>query len=163
MRTINSKILLVRFGRVGDLAEELSLPLDFSYSAPLAAVTVEAAPFEREVAVLLLEAAMDGYDFTVGKLPEALRELGLTGGGIFDLLALVRDAPELIGREPIYCPRLLDFTHDPQFPREFLYRVSLEGNKLALRSVSYSEYLRFSAETLVLGVGERDQFRLPLG
>lgn len=153
----------VAFGLAGDRINAAGLTADFSYGADLVAITCE-APAKESVALSLVSVGREiaGSEVVVLAVTELMQPFGIRPGGPFELFALAQHKPELVGMQPVIAVRdRLDFTRDPNFPREYYPYLERKDGKVVLGMIQDSKYRVYRDGWIFLGSPGTGQPALP--
>lgn len=155
-------IVTVIYGKAGERIDAAGLEANFNYSRDVAEIT---NPSPDELVELSLVAAgreILGSSVVVLEVADLMLPLGIRPAGLFHLLALAEHRPDLIGEEPVIavCDRL-DFTREPNFPREFYPYLERKDGVVVLDMVSDSEHRVYQENWVFLGRSGTGQPVLP--
>lgn len=149
---IASLRVTVEYCRVEQLAERQKWQLSFDYSLNFSRLTPpQPRVVEQELSLVTVDQDLGGEgQIFILQLNQVLKSLGLALPNVWQLLALVISAEELVTEQMILAAYDLDFTHEPQFPREYFPYISRVNGVAQPSMISQNQYRVYKKGTIFL-------------
>ncbi len=151
-KVIATRRVVVEYCQVEQLAERQKWPLDFDYALNFSRLTPQQpSVVEQELSLVVADQDLGGEgQIFILQLNEVLKGLGLALPNVWQLLAWAVSAEELVTEQMILAAYDLDFTHDPQFPREYFPYIARLNGVVQPLMIGQNRYRVYKSGTIFL-------------